>query len=93
MKLSAPDSAIALEAAILLKLTLEYHAHKVTMVRGVTMSGGARSCFSQVLFLPLLYAYFFSYVFLDIASLGRFNQMRVFFGEIFQVYRKVQKMI
>nr|KAF6397348.1 maestro heat like repeat family member 9 [Rousettus aegyptiacus] len=32
MKLSAPDSAIALEAAILLKLTLEYHAHKVTMV-------------------------------------------------------------
>ncbi|XP_015441628.1 maestro heat-like repeat-containing protein family member 9 [Pteropus alecto] len=31
-KLSAPDSTIAFEAAILLKLTLEYHAPKVTMV-------------------------------------------------------------
>ncbi|XP_039737051.1 maestro heat-like repeat-containing protein family member 9 [Pteropus medius] len=32
MKLSASDSTIAFEAAILLKLTLEYHAPKVTMV-------------------------------------------------------------
>lgn len=54
MKLSAPDSAFAFEAATLLKLTLECHAHRVTMVRGGTASGGARSCFPKVLFASAL---------------------------------------
>lgn len=80
MKLSASDSTIAFEAAILLKLTLEYHAPKVTMVRGATMSRGARSFFSTALFLPSLSAYFFPYLFLDIAPLRRFNRMRLFWG-------------
>ena len=66
MKLSVPDQSIASEAATILKLTLECNAHKVTMVRYFTMSGGVQSTFSNGLFLTLLYAYFFSYIFLVI---------------------------
>ena len=33
MRLAVPDRGMAKEAANMLKLTLEYHAHKVTMVR------------------------------------------------------------
>lgn len=52
MKLSVPDQSIASEAATILKLTLECNAHKVTMVRHFTMSGGVQSTFSNGLFLP-----------------------------------------
>lgn len=66
MKLSVPDQTTASEAATVLKLTLECNAHKVTMVRYFTMSGRVQSTFSNGLFLPLLYVYFFSYIFLAI---------------------------
>lgn len=66
MKLSAPDQTTASEAATILKLTLEYYAHKVTMVRYLTMSRGVQNVFSNGLLLSLLYAYFFSYIFLAI---------------------------
>ena len=66
MRLSAPDQTTASKAATILKLTLEYYAHKVTMVRYLTMSRGVQNAFSNGLLLPLLYAYFFSHIFLAI---------------------------
>ena len=56
MRLSATDHKTASEAAIMLKLTLEYHAHKITMVRYLTMNGRMQSLLFNVLSLSLLFA-------------------------------------
>ena len=66
MKLSVPDQTTASEAAIILKLTLECNAHKVTMVRYFTMSGRVQSTFSNGLFLPLFMSTSFHIYFLPL---------------------------
>lgn len=54
MRLSSSNCVTAFEASTMLKMTLEYHAHKVTMVRYLTMSKGTQILFSKVFLLLLL---------------------------------------
>lgn len=79
MTLSSPNCVTAFKASTILKLTLESHAHKVTMVRHLTMSRGhgadSLTLFSCCLCYMLL-------LFLCIScycSTCRFDQMRGFF--------------
>lgn len=91
MTLSSPNYVTALKASTILKLTLEYYAHKVTMVRYLTMSRGHgfysltlfSSCLSYMLLLFLCISCCY--------SVCRFDQMRGLFCKIFQAYRTFRK--